>query len=497
MKRFTKPFSVFALATLLVLGGCGGGGGGSTVAGIGGTGRIASGTITGFGSIFVNGGEYIIDTASCEVDDNDRSGDCQANLRIGMVVSVASDDFDGTTGTATSVLYDDNVEGPVAEAPLDDGSSKRFTVLGVNVVVDAVTTVFDDSDPTFTYNTIAKDDLVEISGLFDGNGVLNATYIEKQGVLNPGTTQVELKGTVSGAGAGAGSAGDTFVINGITVTLLAGADLGDVPGGVVTDGLFVEARGTFVDATNVSANKVEVENEAFGSDEDDVSIEGYISNFVDSSSFTVAGVPVDASSATREPATLQLRDGLKVEVEGPIVAGTLVADKVEAEGGELQIDASVQSTDAMANTITLTLGSGPSLLSVSVDSKTEMENESGGNITVGDINPGDFLEVRAFDTGGGTYAATKVVRSADVDNDVILQGPLDDLDIAGSTITVLGVQFMIDGSTRYEDVNDTGLADVSEFNALVSNGDRVKVRDNDTGGAGTPNGTADEVDLEN
>ena len=49
--------AVFALS------GCGGGGGGDSLAGIGGTGKIASGTITGFGSIFVNDVEYHIDNA--------------------------------------------------------------------------------------------------------------------------------------------------------------------------------------------------------------------------------------------------------------------------------------------------------------------------------------------------------------------------------------------------------------------------------------------------
>ena len=63
-----------AIASLLLvvfIAACGGGsGGGGTVAsgGIGGTG-VTSGTVSGFGSIFVNGIEFDTDGASRDVDD--------------------------------------------------------------------------------------------------------------------------------------------------------------------------------------------------------------------------------------------------------------------------------------------------------------------------------------------------------------------------------------------------------------------------------------------
>jgi hypothetical protein len=494
--------TVFALvlasvtAAMLALSGCGGGSGGGSLAGIGGTGKIASGTISGFGSIFVNSDEYDVDLSTCDVDDQDVTGNCEANLRIGMVVTVVSDDYDSTTrtGTATAVRFDDDVEGPVSGL-FDDAATKRFQVLGTTVVVDAASTVFDDSTPGFGYDTIVDNDVVEVSGLFDAGGVLTATYIEKQGVLNPGSTEVELKGTVSGAGAGAGE-GDSFTVNGVSVTIDIGADLSDVPGGLVTDGLFVEAKGVYVNATQINASRVEAEDDVFGNDEDDVSLEGLVSDFVGISNFKVAGRPVNASSATLEPTTLQLSNGLRVEVEGPIVNGILVADKVEAEGGGIKVNAGVASASVAAGTITLTLGTMPALLTVTVDSETEFEDDNGADLTVADVNNGDFLEVRAFDNGGGDLVATEIRRSADSDNDVILQGPLDDFDTAANTITVLGIGFVTDGSTDYEDADDVDLADAAAFDALVNIGDIVKIKDNDPPGPGMPNGTADEVDLE-
>lgn len=493
MKTLITALTLTLGTALFTLTGCGGGGGGSSIAGIGGTGRIASGTVTGFGSIFLNDDRYDIASASCEVDDSDQTGACQANLSIGMVVRVSSDDFSGTTGTATRVVYDDDVEGPV-DGLIDDGNSKRFTVLGTTVVVDSATTVFDDSFPGFNFDTINDNDVVEVSGLFDANGNLNATYIEKEGVLNPGTTTVELKGTAANTGGGAGR-GDSFTINGITVNILPGADVSDLPGGQVSDGQFVEAKGVYINTTTIDANEVELEDDFFGNDEDDVSIEGFISNFVDIGNFTVGNLQVDASSATLEPASLQLGNGLKVEVEGPIVNGTLIADEVEAEGGEIEIEATVLSRDIAGNTITLVLGAVPGQITVNVDASTEMEDESGGNITVADIMPGNFLEVRAFDTGGSNLIATEIRRSASVNNDVILQGPLDDFDTGNNTITVLGILFDVNGSTDYEDANDNPLGQgnigAAVFDGITSNGDIVKVKDDFPA-----DGIADEVDVE-
>lgn len=496
MRTVFAGISAIVTVAILALGGCGGGSGGSDVAGIGGTGKIASGTITGFGSIILKDGTYAIDSASCDVDDEDTSALANCGLAVGMVVTVTASVFDDATrtGTATRVVFDDDVVGPISGL-IDDGSSKRFTVLGTTVVVDATTTVFDDGTSGFGFDTIVDDDVVEVSGLFDAGGALRATYIEKNGVLNPGTTEVELKGSVSGAGAGAG-AGDSFSVNGVDITIDVGADLSDVPGGIVTDGLFIEVKGLYVSATQVNASRVELEDDVIGSNEDEVSIEGLISAFVSISDFKVAGHPVDATSATLEPVTLRLSDGLRVEVEGPVINGILVADEVEAEGGDIEINASVASTSVATSTITLTLGSMPGQLTVSLNGDTDFEDDNGSDLTVADINPGDFLEVRAFDSGGGDLLATEIRRSADSDNDVILQGPLDSLDAGANTITVLGIAFAIDGSTRYEDADDAPLADAAAFDAMADNGDTVKIEDKDPPGAGTPDRIADEVDLE-
>jgi len=159
---------------LISVPGCGGGGGssdgvaavspapsptGGSGGGIGGSGVSSSGTIDAFGSIFVNGVEF--ETGEAEVIlDGESVG--ESALGLGMVVLVKGTiNDDGITGTATRVIFDNEVQGPVTDIQLiDDGSSKILTVLGVTVIVEQTGTVFED----VTFDTLASGDLLEDSG---------------------------------------------------------------------------------------------------------------------------------------------------------------------------------------------------------------------------------------------------------------------------------------------------------------------------------------------
>jgi len=326
-------FILTSLVTALVaLSGCGGGGGGDTVAGIGGTGKVASGTITGFSSIFVNDIEYDIDSASLEVNDDDSAGLSQADLRIGMVVTVTAV-VEGSSGVASLVVYDNEIEGPISGlTDPGNGLTKSFSVMGFDVIVDSADTQFDDGDaPGFSFATVADGDVVELSGFFDDSGVLNASYIKKTDDFDLGTSEVELKGTPD-AGTDA-SAGDSFTLDSVTVNIRDDADLSEVPGGRVTDTMFVEVEGRLTNDNplTIDAFRIEQEDEGLEEDAGEAELEGFISNFVGNSNFEVDGQLVDATKAEFEPAGLVLSDGLKVEVEGNIEGGILHASKVELE----------------------------------------------------------------------------------------------------------------------------------------------------------------------
>ena len=91
------------------------------VAGIGGSGYVSSGTVTGFGSVYVNGVKFETDTTVFDIDDSGSGS--QDDLAIGMVVTVnGTVNDDGVTGTADSISFDDQLQGPVSNitAVIDD-----------------------------------------------------------------------------------------------------------------------------------------------------------------------------------------------------------------------------------------------------------------------------------------------------------------------------------------------------------------------------------------
>ena len=84
------------------------------------TAKSVVGTIAGFGSIYVNGVEFDTNGASYDVDDASASDD--SALAVGMVVKVkGSVNAGGRTGSASSVSYDDEIEGLVEDLATDEG----------------------------------------------------------------------------------------------------------------------------------------------------------------------------------------------------------------------------------------------------------------------------------------------------------------------------------------------------------------------------------------
>jgi len=472
-QQFLKQIVLMiGIATLTA---CGGGGGGSGPSGI-----TAAGTITGFGSIFVNGIEFETGTSSISVDDNPG---IESDLQLGMVVTVTGTvNPDGRTGTATTVVFDDEVQGPIATVPVDptgDGLVLQFTVLGTQVLADRTVTVFDDG---VSFATLAQGDFVEVSGFIGQGGILNATRIEGKGVFNPGVSEVELKGIAQNI------VGTTFSLGGFTVDT-AGADLSGVPGGVVTGGMEVEVKGT-LNGTSIAATSVKQDDDLLGNNIAKVSLEGIITNYVSDSNFRISGQQVNASGATRTPANLVLANGVEVEVEGPIVNGVLQAIKAEARGGNIKIHAVVQSVGQ--NFLTMSFNGGT--VDVVVDNQTSLRDDLGAfdPYRFGNIVATDFLEIRGSINGNGIITADEIRR--DSVNDDILQGPADSC--AGTALTVLGVDFTLqDGTTTYEDQfdNPNTLTTAAAFcSAVNSAGLFVKVKDDLN-----PNGIADEAELEN
>jgi len=483
--QFTKNSLSAAIAiTLVACGGPGAPDGG--VAGIGGSGYISSGSVTGFGSVFVNGVEF--ETSNTIFDIDDSGSGSQDDLAIGMIVTVnGTVNADGITGTATSISFDDQLQGPVSNitAVIDDPDeeNRSFTILGTTVRINAINTVFDVSSTipgtAFSFNSIKDGNSVEVSGFFNTAGELIATRVELKATSFSTSNIVELKGKIANLVSG------TFTVNGITVDATS-AQIDDLPGGLINDTL-VEVKGTCSDSACSTLSATRVEGQSGFDDADKISVEGLITDFVDSSNFKINGISVNASSAVLQPTTLVLRDGARVEVEGPISNNVIQAISVELRGGNTKVYATVSSIDTATGNFVVTANAQP--VAVTVTTATEME---------GAVAVGNFVRVRGFENEDGGVTATRVdVR--DKDDDVIVQGNLQAF-TPDDSIQILGVSFTVQynggsGETEFEDTSDFGITQ-AQFMSDAPVGTLVKVKDKEGSSNMPPNGIADEIDIE-
>lgn len=483
--------STLSAAIVLTLVACSGDGGvssvgGGGISGIGGSGFISSGSVTGFGSVFVNGVEF--ETSGTVFDIDDSGSGSQDDLAIGMVVTVnGTVNDDGVTGTATSISFDDQLQGPVSNlsGPDLDGENLTFTILGTTVHISAIDTVFDVSGilppgTPFNFGSIDNGNNIEVSGFFNTAGELVASRVELKDSTFSTSNIVELKGTIKEL------VSSTFTVNGINVDAST-AQLDDLPNGLV-ENIFVEVKGNCSNPACDTLKATRVEGQSIFDDADKISVEGLITDFASSSDFKVNGISVNASTATLSPGTMVLRDGARVEVEGPINNNVIQALTVELRGGNAKVHATVSSADSTTGNFVVTANA--QTISVTVTTATEMENS---------VAVGNFVRVRGFENDSSGVTATRV-EVRDKDDDVIVQGNLQSF-LSDNSIEILGVSFTVDynvgaGETEFENTSDAGISQ-DDFITLAPVGTLVKVKDRNGGGGVPPlDGVADEIDIE-
>ncbi len=386
---------------------CGGGGGGGLAGGgIGGTG-MSQGPVTGFGSVFVNGIEFATEGAVIEVE-GQTSGITQTNLGVGMVVRVEWEKDTNGKFTAKRIKYSDDVQGPVAGiSPATTGTGGTFTVLGQAIKVDALTVFSGIAD----FTGLVENDVVEVSGLRDVEGNIRATRVKIKGA----TIEVELKGVVSKLDVLPG----TFAIGAITV------NYGNLP--LVINGACVEVKGK-ASGNVITANSIKADDScSLGSvkDGEEVEIEGFVTG-LPGNTFRVNGVAVSVASMPdsgyENGAKTNLVNNVRVEVEGKITNGVLIAQKVKfklggddgpsggGSGGDdgggtvsYEIKGPVTSV-TRPNTLSISDGDAEPVI-ITVNNDTLFEDDIQRNL--GNVNPGDPLKIK-FYKKGQTNIAIKV-----------------------------------------------------------------------------------------
>lgn len=149
---------------------CGSGGTDFAGGGTGGTG-ISTGTITGFGSVVVNGVHFRTDgsvapgfTTKKLYNGADHSGRADKDVfAVGMVVTLRH----GAGGSnASEIEYRDNLQGPVAARKVS-GTDNVIEVLGQTVVVDDAA----------IFSSLKGNDVVSVSGFADTAGRIRAASV--------------------------------------------------------------------------------------------------------------------------------------------------------------------------------------------------------------------------------------------------------------------------------------------------------------------------------
>lgn len=350
----STPFSLSLIAaatTALILTACGGGSSTGTapqapVAAapvLLGT-STSSGTVTGFGSVIVDGVRIDDRNVVAGVEQEDGSV-MNTELKIGQHVDVQHD----SNLVATLLRITSELKGTVDSVNTAAGT---VSVLGQTVTINSVAangplTVFEA--PYTALADIKSGDTIEVNGLVKvdaaGKATLQATRIEK---ANVGAFN-RVRGTVAELSTSA----STFKVGGLLISY-AGASVKPSAAALVNGAevmVSIPAKQTFTGSA-VNAAVIKVKNHHEENQDKDGKLGGPISKFdASAKTFTVDGVKVDASKAVFEQSSrtfADLGEGVYVRVKGTYAAdGTLVANTIairslERESGrEVEIHGSI------------------------------------------------------------------------------------------------------------------------------------------------------------
>ena len=480
MRRSSVLFHLLGAVGLVgLLVGCGGGGEGAPpgpVTGSASGSAASSGTITGFGSIFVNGKKFEANdvevrhdgiTERCNISSSLAN---RCGLKEGMRVKV-SGTFSNSSHRASTITQEDTVEGPITSKVQVDASNGTLTVLGQTVLVDE-TTKFDDGSAPLKLNSLAVGDVVEVSGFVkDGaNGVIVASFIEKKAGAGC-TAGCEIKGVVKGHNHSL----TTFQIGGLTVVYDNRTDIGNmlIPNGSNWNNIFVEVKGRTLTGPTLTATKIEPEDDDVANRVDEFEVEGFVTEVRELGHFFIGTTHVQTTANTefRGGTVDEIIVGVKLSVEGRLANGILTAKEVKFEDG-VKLEGNIAAINLNAKTFTIT---GLTGVTISVNSQTEFKANGGNNIIgLDDLFANDHVRVRGRVGSNNSIIATRVDKRS-ASGDVDLQGPVQA--VSNPNLTIFGVTVDTSGilDNEFKGLNDGAIGRAAFFNA-VKVGTLVKVK---------------------
>ncbi|HYL00290.1 MAG TPA: DUF5666 domain-containing protein, partial [Steroidobacteraceae bacterium] len=285
MIRIRNFFIAIIVAALALS--CGGGGSGSSSSMSGMHNVVATGVITGFGSIYVNGVHF--QTTGAVIVKNGQTVD-QSQLAVGELARIKgqANQSDGQ-GDAEEVDVDETVVGPISAI---DTTNNAVTVLAQTVKINAGTS-FGKSIQSGDITGLTMSEVIRVDGMRDASGNIVATRIDQGSSSDP----LQVVGTV----AGLDSMAHTFMIGSLIVDF-SSANLEHFPSGGPSNGDTVEVQGTSFNATTTTLTATELRRLMTdleeGGEDMNVEREGLITNFMSATQFDVGGQAVTTTSST-------------------------------------------------------------------------------------------------------------------------------------------------------------------------------------------------------
>lgn len=467
MKRTRPHLSVIAAGVAaLILAACGGGGSSSGSTAAQGS-ASSSGTVTGFGSVIIDGVRIDDRLVAAGVEQEDGSV-INAELKIGQHVDVKHD----ANLIATLIRITSELKGPVDKV---DTAAGTLSILGQTVVINTVAntgpvTVFES--PYTQLSDIKSGDTVEVHGLIKtdaaGKVTLQATRIEKKtaGAYN------RVKGNVAELSNGA----STFKVGALLVSF-AGATVKPSASALANGAevyVSIPVTPTFTGAA-VNAAVVKVKNRYDENRDSDAKLGGAITKLdTGTKSFTVDGVRIDASQARFDQSGkgfADLSDGVYVRVKGTYQTdGTLKASSIvlrgieRASGREIELHGSILNFKSNADFTLRGMGIDASTATISCPAASPLAN----NLQV-------EVEGRLTSTGKVIAAEVKCENTQEGQSIIEREGIAGKIDIAAKTLVLgsapnaLNVQW--NSTTVFVDIDPAGLSGATiEIEGTLSGG---------------------------
>lgn len=373
--RLTRR-SLMVLATS-ALAGCGGGSidlAGSP--GTGGTGIYLQGTISGFGSVIVNGIKFDDGQAAVQVDGVSAAS---AELRLGMVASLQGEiGAVAAMGTASSIDVWSIAQGLITQV-----GAGEFTVAGLTVLTDRTTVL----EGVASAALLSVGQRVAVWGLQAGADARSWKATRVAVVVVPDTASLVSTGLIS-------VEDSQRYLNGLrlTGTLVASLMVGQL----------VRVQGALSSTgDSLAAVRVDVQGLPLGAlPAGEIEIEGVVTTPLVNGRFMLGNIVVDANSAFYKPASYVLAVGARVEVYGSWQPdGVLKATEVEYEDDEtlstVKIEARIEQFTSLADFVV----------------RGQRCNATGAKIShglVADLRVGVQVKVKGTKAGGDVLMVTEL-----------------------------------------------------------------------------------------